>query len=195
MITPLVAPDMTLSNIHSLCIFCASSNNVDPKYKELAADMGAFVARSGITLVYGGAQGGLMGAAADAALSESGNVIGVMPEILSGQERAHKNLSVLHITKDMHERQKKMADLSDAFLILPGGTGTLAEFFEILTWKQIGVHDKPIILCNAFGFWDSLLETLQHCLKEGFLHHDPQNIVTICCDAMSVKSLLASNSP
>ena len=146
---------------------------------DLASRLGGFLATQGMRVVYGGAQGGLMGAVADAALDKGGEVIGVLPEILSDRERAHKGLSALHITKDLHERQQKMAALADAFVVLPGGTGTLAEFFEILTWKQIGLHEKPIILANIYGFWGGLLDALDHGFEEGFLYQPLKDVIEI----------------
>lgn len=172
-------------------MFCASSSAVDQKYMDLAAALGGLIAARGLRLVYGGAQSGLMGAAADSALAAGGEVTGVMPEILSGRERAHKTLTTLHITKDMHERQQKMADLSDAFIVLPGGTGTLAEFFEILTWKQIGVHGKPIAVLNAYNFWTPLLDMLSHCGTEGFLHQNPEDFFTVCDDLEAIRTFLS----
>lgn len=169
----------TKPTVRSVCLFCASSSQVPRHYLDFAAEVGCLVAQQGVRLVYGGAKNGLMGAAADAALNEDGEVVGVMPKVLSGQERAHQRLSALHITGDMHERQKKMAELADAFVVLPGGLGTLAEFFEILTWKQIGLHAKPIALLNAYGFWNPLLGALERCHTEGFLHENPDKLFII----------------
>ena len=180
------------SDVQSVCVFCASSDAVDQKYKDLATELGELIAGQGLRLVYGGAQGGLMGAAADAALAAGGEVYGVMPEILSNRERAHKNLTKLTITKDMHERQQTMTDLADAFVILPGGTGTLAEFFEILTWKQIGLHQKPIILVNMFGCWEPLLGMINTCLKQGFLHENPETLFSICDNIEDVQAFFSS---
>ena len=178
-------------DIQSVCVFCASSDAVDQKYKDLAFTLGGFLAAQKLRLVYGGAQGGLMGAAADGALAGGGEVFGVMPEILSDRERAHKNLTQLYVTKDMHERQQKMAELADAFVILPGGTGTLAEFFEILTWKQIGVHKKPIVFCNAFGFWNPLISMLDSCLQQQFLHENPKTLFEICDNMKDVQNFFS----
>ncbi len=180
------------SAVQSVCVFCASSDAAPQKYKDLAASLGTLIAERGLRLVYGGAQSGLMGAAANSALAAGGEVIGVMPEILSGRERAHKNLTKLTITKDMHERQQTMASLADAFVILPGGMGTLAEFFEILTWKQIGLHQKPIILVNMFGFWDPLLATINSCLKDGFLHENPETLFSICDNMEDVQGVFSA---
>lgn len=180
------------SRARSLCVFCASSSNVDQTYKDLAATLGLITAQGGFRLVYGGAQGGLMGMAADSALEAGGEVVGVMPEILSDRERAHKGLSELHITKDMHERQKTMAELADMFLILPGGMGTLAEFFEILTWKALGLHEKSILVLNFEGFWDHLLDMLDRCNQQGFLHHDPKDLFIVLNEIEDFQSFLAS---
>ncbi len=171
---PFTLPDHPLSR--SVCVFCASSDRVEARYKTLAADMGAMAAAEGWHVVYGGAQGGLMGAAADAAVDAGGKVTGVMPKSLVSMERAHQGLTMLYHTKDMHERQQMMAALSQGFVILPGGLGTLAEFFEILTWKQIGLHDKPIALVNAYGYWDPLLELMRHAQEQNFLHQRTQDL-------------------
>ena len=165
--------------IESVCVFCASSDVIPQKYKDVASWLGEFCAGQGLRIVYGGAQDGLMGTLADAALAKDGCVVGVMPEILSGRERAHTGLSELHITKDMHERQQKMSDLADAFLILPGGMGTLAEFFEILTWKHIGIHDKPIVLLNIEGYWNPLLNMIDQSMEQGFSNKNASDLFEI----------------
>lgn len=136
----------------------------------VAQAAGTLLARAGYEIIYGGARIGLMGALADAALEEGGKVIGVLPRFLQNKEIAHEGLSALHLTDTMHERQVGMAERADAFLILPGGLGTLAEFFEVLTWKQLGLHDKPVILVNGFGYWDSLLAFATHAQAEQFMH-------------------------
>jgi uncharacterized protein (TIGR00730 family) len=154
----------------SICVFCAASNAIDPRYLKLAAETGRFVADKSWQLVYGGARGGMMGAMANAALERGGKVSGVIPEVLGPQESAHMYLTKLIVVADMHERQKKMAEMADAFIILPGGMGTLAEFFEIVTWKAIGLHTKKIAVINAYGYWDHLLAQMQHSEDERFLH-------------------------
>lgn len=138
--------------IKNICVFCGSSTIVDGKYLRAARDVGVMLAQNGYGVVYGGGNIGLMGAAADAALEAGGKVIGVIPKFLRDKEVAHKGLTELHLTETMHERQVGMAERSDAFVVLPGGLGTLAEFFEVLTWKQLGLHDKPIMLVNDFGY-------------------------------------------
>ena len=137
--------------VGNLCVFCGSSTAVARGYLDLAAQAGALIARCGMGLVYGGSRIGLMGAMADAALAEGGRVVGVIPRFLKTKEVAHTGLSELHMTETMHERQVGMAERADAFLVLPGGYGTLAEFFEVLTWKQLGLHDKPIAVLNGSG--------------------------------------------
>lgn len=137
------------------------------------------IAHSGRKLVYGGGHVGLMGAAADAALEVGGDVIGVIPQCLKDREVAHTGLTELHTTETMQERQQYMADLSDAFIVLPGGLGTLAEFFEIITWRHLGIHDKPVFVLNAFGYWDLLLEMLEKAGEEKFLYKDPAALFTV----------------
>jgi hypothetical protein len=178
--------------IKSVCVFCASSDRVDQKYKDTAFAFGGFLAAQDLRLVYGGAQSGLMGAVADGALAGGGEVVGVMPEVLSGRERTHKGLGGLIVTKDMHERQQKMSVLADVFVVLPGGTGTLAEFFEVLTWKQIGLHQKPIVVCNAFGFWSPLFSMMNTCLKQGFLHENPETLYHVFDNINAVQNFFFS---
>lgn len=168
-----------MTDIKSLCVFCASSPAIDPKYMDLAAETGRLCAGNGWNLVYGGARGGMMGAMADAALAAGGHVEGVIPDVLGPQERAHPGLTRLHIVADMHERQKKMAHLADGFIVLPGGIGTLAEFFEIITWKSIGLHQKPVAVIDAGGFWSGLVNTIEQCAAGKFLHTDPRRLFSV----------------
>ena len=179
--------------VQNVCVFCSASSHLDTRYYDLAEATGEAFAQRGFRIVYGGAQGGMMGRMADAALKNNAEVIGVLPKILSDRERAHKTLTTLHLTEDMHTRQKKMAELSDAFVILPGGLGTLAEFFEVLTWRQINLHDKPIYVLNAFGFWDGLIETINQMNQERFLHAPYETLFKTCkeiddlCDFLSAQ--------
>lgn len=174
----------------TICIFCASSDKTPQHFQDIAQQTGRLCADLGFNVVYGGAAGGLMGLMANAALQSGAYVTGVMPQCLESQERAHKSLSRLIITKDLHERQKTMADLSDIFLVLPGGLGTLAEFFEILTWKQIGLHKKPIIVLNASGFWDGLISTLNDMENQGFLHKNTATIFDIVPNIQNLQKFL-----
>lgn len=174
----------------NICVYCASSNDVDPKFKMLARDVGAAIAQSGRRVVYGGGHVGLMGAVADAALDMKGDVIGVIPQCLVDREVAHKGLTELYTTETMQARQQDMADRSDAFIVLPGGLGTLAEFFEVITWKHLGLHNKPVFVLNAFGYWDLLLEMLQKAGDEKFLYEETDALFTVCDSMVSLKEQL-----
>lgn len=155
--------------MESICVFCGSSNGSDPAYAKAARHLGQAIAGNGLTLVYGGGHVGLMGVVADAALEAGGEVIGVMPKSLVDREIAHTGLTKLHVVSSMHERKALMADLSDGFIALPGGNGTLEEFFEVLTWAQLGEHDKPCGLLNAAGYYDPLLAVFDQMVLMKFL--------------------------
>lgn len=155
--------------MQSICVFCGSSFGNQPAYRELAQVTGEVIARRGLRLVYGGGQVGLMGVVADAALAAGGTVIGVIPASLVEREVQHTGLTNLHVTGTMHERKALMADLSDGFLALPGGFGTLDELCEILTWGQLGIHAKPVALLGTLGFWQPLLAAFDHTAEAGFL--------------------------
>ncbi len=152
-----------------IAIYCGSSRGLDPIYAATAAEMAAYLAKQGIGIVYGGGNVGIMGVIADAALAAGGEVIGVIPESLLAKELGHGGVTELHVTRTMHERKQKMVDLSDAFIALPGGFGTLDELFETLTWLQLGFHGKPVGLLNVAGFFDHLLTFLDHMSTTGFL--------------------------
>lgn len=159
----------------NICVFCGSSQGAKPAYQIAAAALGAELARREIGVVYGGASVGLMGAVANAALDEGGSVIGVLPQSLADVEIAHEGLTELQIVSSMHERKAQMAGLSDGFIALPGGIGTLEEMFEVWTWSQLGIHAKPIGLLNAEGFYDGLEAFLNRLVDEAFvkqLHRD-----------------------
>src|SRR5664279_1245806 len=167
------------SNSSRICVFCGSSDGVDPAYLQEAVNLGRALPANGMGLVYGGASIGLMGALADAALEGGAEVIGVIPKALEAREIAHNNLSELHVVGSMHERKARMASLADAFIALPGGYGTLDEFLEILTWAQLGIHQKPCVLINTAGYYDGLLSFLDHAVKEDFLRiHNRQLLMT-----------------
>ncbi len=155
--------------VRSVCVFCGSRPGARPEYMEAASRMGAELARRGLTLVYGGASVGLMGAVADGALAAGGKVVGVLPDFLSAKELAHRSLSELHAVGSMHERKALMAERSDAFIALPGGFGTLDELFEIVTWAQLGLHHKPMGLLDTRGFFQPLLAMARHHAEEGFV--------------------------
>ena len=156
-----------MTTLKSICVYCGSSVGGNPDYAHAAREMGALLARSGRTLVYGGGGIGLMGEIARSALRAGGRVIGVIPVHLNTAERALLEVD-LRVVAGMHERKQTMADLSDAFIALPGGLGTLDELFEILTWNQIGLHGKPVGILNRAGYFDALLSVIDRAVKEGF---------------------------
>jgi len=164
---------------HSICIFCGSRVGSDPAHSQAAAEAGRRVAENGWRLIYGGGGVGLMTIAADAALEAGGEVIGVIPEFLRQREGGHKGLSDLIVTDGMHDRKQIMFNLASAFLILPGGVGTLDETMEILTWKQLGNHAKPIVVVNLGGFWDPLLAALRHAVEHEFMGERTYNLLTV----------------
>jgi uncharacterized protein (TIGR00730 family) len=156
-----------------VAVYCASAMGHNPAFRAEAAALGKAIAAAGLGLIYGGANCGLMGTVADAALAEGAEVIGVLPAVLSDREIAHAGLTRLEPVSSMHERKARMVELADAFLILPGGYGTLDELMEVITWAQLEIHAKPCILINTLGYWDGLLAFLDTTVREGFLK--PQN--------------------
>ncbi|MBI3135753.1 MAG: TIGR00730 family Rossman fold protein [Bacteroidetes bacterium] len=153
----------------SITVFCGSSNGADKIFTEKGYELGQALARQKIVLVYGGASIGVMGAVADGCLSKSGSVTGVIPQFLSTKEIAHHHLTELIVVETMHERKLKMHDLADGFIVLPGGIGTLEEFFEILTWAQLGLHKKPIAILNINQYYDDLIHFIQNMVNRQFL--------------------------
>lgn len=159
-------PDPVLS---SVAVFCGARGDGNGAFVEAAAGTGRLLAQHGLTLVYGGGRVGLMGVLADAALEAGGEVVGVIPRALETVELAHRGVTTLHVVDGMHERKALMGALADGFLALPGGLGTLEELFEVLTWTQLGIHQKPCCVVNADGFFDHLLDHLEHAVAEGLL--------------------------
>jgi len=153
----------------SLCVFCGSSPGAKPDYIAASEHLAEVMAEQGLSLVYGGAHVGIMGAVANRLLALGGKAVGVIPEALVELEVAHQGLTELHVVADMHERKAKMAELADGFVSLPGGLGTFEEMFEILTWAQLGFHDKPSALLNVAGFYDELLSFLDNARNEQFM--------------------------
>lgn len=160
-----------------VCVFCGSNSGENPLYVATARDLGATLARRGLGVVYGGAKVGLMGTLADAALAHSGEVIGVIPEKLQSREIAHDGLTELFVVESMHARKTMMAHLSDAFIALPGGWGTLEETFEVVTWTQLRYHVKPVGLLNVGGYYDRLLDFVEHAVHEGFILPEHRRIL------------------
>jgi uncharacterized protein (TIGR00730 family) len=179
----------------SICVFCGSNSGTVPPYAEAARSLGRDLAQRNVRLVYGGGNVGLMGILADAVLSEGGEVIGVIPQALVAKELAHPGLTQLHVVGSMHERKALMGELSDAFLALPGGFGTLEEFCEVLTWAQLGLHLKPCGLLNVKGYYDLLLEFFGRAVREGFLHAKHRELVLVGETPEEVIGLLAAYRP
>lgn len=173
-----------------ICVFCGSSNGRDPKYIELANYVGTLIGEKGWGLVYGGGKVGLMGAAANAVMAKKQPVIGVIPKSLVSAEVAHTGVTTLHVVETMHERKKMMYDLSDAFLVIPGGMGTLDEMFEIITWAQLKYHQKPVYILNEFGFFDSLLQFINHSSDQGFIKKEHLQLFQVIEKAESLNALL-----
>lgn len=163
----------------SIVVYCGSSDRIKPVYLEAAKDMGAAIADRGMKLVYGAGSTGSMGAVADGALAGGGEVIGVIPEIFSTPQLEHHGLTRLEVTPDMHTRKGRIAELGDAFIALPGGIGTLEEFFEILTWAQVGIHTKPIGLLNTAGYFDPLIAFLGKVQEEGFMYKEHNSLYQV----------------
>jgi uncharacterized protein (TIGR00730 family) len=178
-----------------ICVFCGSNHGSHPEYRESAVSLGRLLAERGVGIVYGGAHLGLMGAMADAALAAGGDVTGVMPQSLVDREIAHTGLTKLHIVHSMHERKQLMADLSDAFIALPGGFGTLEEFCEVLTWNQLGIHGKPCGLLNIRGYYDGLLALFDHGVSEGFIPHQHRGAIRADANPRQLLDRLAEYEP
>lgn len=153
----------------SVAVFCASAVGTRPEYASAADELGRILAQRGIELIYGGGKTGLMGAVADGALAAGGRVIGVIPHVLVDLEVAHDGVTELHVTSTMHTRKALMAEKADAFIILPGGYGTLEEMYEVLAWQTLKIHSKPVVLLNVAGFYDAMLTFLDVCDREGML--------------------------
>ena len=163
----------------SITVFCGSSFGSDDLYKKQATLLGQTLAKQNIQLIYGGANVGLMGAVADGVLKEGGKAIGVLPHFLQSKEIAHQNLTELILVETMHERKTKMNDLCDGVIVLPGGYGTLEEFFEMITWAQLGLHKKPIAILNIDGFYDDLIKLVQAMVDKGFLKQINQEMLLV----------------
>lgn len=168
-----------MKNLKSLCVYCGSSARVDDAYKQAAKDFGRIMAEHGIRLIYGGGHAGLMGIIADAVMNNGGEVTGIIPSHISDREIQHKGLTELQVVDTMHVRKQMMVDRSDGFVVLPGGIGTLDETCEIMTWRQLGIHDKPIVIANINGYWSQFLKTLDGIIDAGFMREDDKNIAIV----------------
>ena len=177
-------------SIRSIAVFCGSKNGTNPAYVNQAKELGERLGRMKIDVIYGGGSAGLMGSVADAALAAGGKVIGIIPQLLVEWEVAHRSLTDLIVSDDMHQRKAKIYSLCDAVIVLPGGFGTLDELFEVLTWNQLTIHDKSILILNTDGFYDALLQHLDRLKKEGFLYEGAYEKLHILPNPESIEKWL-----
>ena len=183
------------NQLSAVAVYCGSNFGNDPAYAAAAASLGGTLAERGIRLVYGGGQVGLMGVVADAAIENGGEVLGVITEALVAKEVSHRGLARLQVVGTMHERKAAMADAADAFVMLPGGFGTLDEFFEVVTWTQLGIHAKPCGILNAAGFFGPLRELLDGAVTAGFVHPAHRDMIVTDDDAARLLDRLAAWTP
>jgi len=184
-----------MANIRAVCVFCGSSGAVGASYREAASELGKHLAAVGIEIVFGGVRIGLMGLLADAALAGGGRVTGIIPARLRDAELAHQGVTELVIVEGMHERKRLMAERADAFAILPGGIGTLDETFEILSWKQLGLHDKPVFLVDIDGYWASLRALLDAIVEGGFASPKTRDLLQVVPTIGTLMAALAEMPP
>ncbi len=161
-----------MENIEFVCVYCGSSNRVDQIYKDSAVALGETIAAEGWGVVYGGGRVGLMGLVADSALQAGSKVVGIIPKHIEAREVQHTEMTELHVVDSMHIRKQILVDRADAFVILAGGLGTLDEFFELLTWKQLGMHDKPIVMVNINGYWTKMVEAIHYIADQKFMRDE-----------------------
>ncbi|WP_156761618.1 TIGR00730 family Rossman fold protein [Microbacterium karelineae] len=181
-----------MSSLARITVFTGSAPGADPSYRAAAEAVGSVLAAEGIGVVYGGGNVGLMGTVATAASDAGGEVIGVIPKVLVDKEIAHHELTRLEVVDDMHQRKMRMAELGDAFVALPGGVGTLEEFFEVWTWLQLGIHAKPIALYDVGGFWDPMLAMLDRIVQEGFISEQFRDALIVVSDPRQLLDELRS---
>lgn len=179
----------------SLCVYCGSSAGASPVYADAARRLAKVMVDDNIALVYGGGNVGLMGVIADEVLRLGGDATGVIPKALMDKEVGHQGLTRLHIVKDMHERKAKMAELSEGFVAMPGGIGTLEELFEVFTWSQLGFHEKPIGLLNVNGFYEGLIGFLDHVIQERFLRREQASLLVHAAEPHELVNLLKNYRP
>lgn len=179
-----------MGNISSICVFCGASNNVAPHFFEEGKRFGHLLAEKNITLVYGGASCGIMGAIADGVLEKDGNVVGVFPAILDGLEAAHHKLTEIVRVEDMHTRKMVMFDRSDAFVVFPGGFGTMDETFEVITWKQLQTHKKSVVMYNYKGYWDLWVQFTEHIMENGFASQQTRDMYHVVDSIKGIEEVL-----
>ncbi len=168
-----------MTSLSSVCVYCGASAQVADVHKDAAHALGEGLAQRGIRLVYGGGRVGLMGIVADAAIAAGGEVVGIIPDHIQSMEVEHTGLTELHVVDSMHTRKRMMVERADAFVILPGGLGTLDEAFEVLTWKQLRLHDKPIVIADVDGYWRPLLGLIDHMVAQGFTRVDRSRLYRV----------------
>jgi uncharacterized protein (TIGR00730 family) len=178
--------------IHSAVVFCGSRPGRDPAWREAAVELGRGMAQAGIRLIYGGGRTGLMGAVADGALAEGGAVTGIIPDFLQAREVSHTGVSDLIVTTSMHIRKHMMSEMADAFVVMPGGLGTLDETMEIITWRQLGLHDKPILIVNLLGWADRMLAMLEGFITDEYSEPATRNLYEVLPDVPALLARLAA---
>jgi uncharacterized protein (TIGR00730 family) len=176
--------------LRSVCVYCSSSSAKDSVVEQEIRTFGREIARRGVSLVYGGSSKGLMGALADEVLGAGGRVVGVVPKALQGREAAHRGLTELKVVATMHEREQLMFDLADAFIAFPGGFGTLEEIIEMLTWKQLGIHGKPVVFANIGGYFDPVLAQFDAAIKMGYARKEDRILYTVADTTAAILTLL-----
>jgi uncharacterized protein (TIGR00730 family) len=178
----MAAEQSSLTRVQRICVFCGASPGARPQYRQAAEQVAGILAAEGIGVVYGGGGVGLMGALADAVIAEGGELTGVIPRALVDREIAHRDVIDMRVVGSMHERKALMAELADAFIALPGGIGTLEELFEVYTWAQLGLHQKPCALLNVEGYYDGVADFLTHAVNERFLREETRDLLLVESD-------------
>lgn len=168
-----------MNEIKSVCVFCGASDSVDQKYKDIGFKVGEMIAEKNLKMVFGAGECGMMQSTSNGALNKNGYVLGVFPKVLEGIEKVHNKISETIIVDDMNTRKTRMFEKSDAFIILPGGFGTMDETFEVITWKQINIHNKPIIIFNFEGYWDNWIKLTNNFIEKKFAHRNTNNLYKI----------------
>ena len=181
-----------MAKLESLCVYCGSHVGADQAFRDAATELGALLARHRVRLVYGGGGIGLMGVVADAVLAAGGEAVGVISRHLYHLEVGHRGLAELHIVEGMHARKRKMFDLADAVAVLPGGLGTLDEAIEMVTWKQLGLHDKPIVLVDVNGYWSPLVNLVEHMIAHRFASPDSATLLTVVPSVRDIFPVIAA---
>jgi uncharacterized protein (TIGR00730 family) len=185
----------SLTSVERICVFCGASPGARPAYRDATDELARLLVADGVGVVYGGGGVGLMGALADAVLAQGGEITGVIPRSLVDREIAHRDVTDMRVVGSMHERKALMADLADAFVALPGGIGTLEELFEVYTWAQLGLHQKPCALLNVEGYYDGVVEFLSHAVAERFLRDETRELLMVESDAGTLLERLRSFQP